>query len=212
MPGQRSVVDVSIPHEVDGWSCLLSEGNHCSAGRGREARPGIELPLRAGRGGEEERSGEGPQIRCGAVQEASKDTVFLRSRSGTWKRARMQGASGGGRQDWHGPQQPGIAGTGGPSSQSTSAFRRRPPGKRQAVKPSSKPSSRRPPPTTEYVSIAPGLQVNNAQATWCGRGAGEIPLRRARRRTSAPPTTDHWPPGQPWRRWVGEWVSGQRGW
>ncbi len=148
---------------------LLLENNHCSAGRVREARPGSELPLRAGRGGEEERSGEGPRIRCGAVQEASKDADSCAPAGGTWKRGRMQGASGGGRQDWHGPQQPGIAGTGGPSSQSTSAFRRRPPGKRQAVKP----SGRRPPLTTRVlVSIAPDLQVIYAQATWCGRRAG----------------------------------------
>ncbi len=124
--------------------------------KGERSQARDELPLRAGRGGEEERSGEGPRIRCGAVPEASKDADSCAPAGGTWKRGRMQGASGGGRQDRHGPQQPGIAGTGGgPRSQSTSAFRRRPPGKRQA----GKPSGRRPQTALPVlVSIAPDMQ------------------------------------------------------
>ena len=148
---------------------LLLENNHCSAGRVREARPGSELPLRAGRGGEEERSGEGPRIRCGAVQEASKDADSCAPAGGTWKRGRCRALVVVVDRTGMVHNNLELRERGGPSSQSTSAFRRRPPGKRQAVKP----SGRRPPLTTRVlVSIAPDLQVIYAQATWCGRRAG----------------------------------------
>ncbi len=59
VPGQRSVVDVSVPHGVDGvvvlLVLLLVEGHRWSSGRVREARPGTSC--RCEREGEEKRSG-----------------------------------------------------------------------------------------------------------------------------------------------------------